>query len=148
MAKSSFSFTAPQKVAKAKAEETAKTNDSSRGNFDINAEDDEEITLTGKFYESVWTRKEEGKDDMTGQTLYAEAKGANNQLLQIPFGMFKTACKLASGGEQITCSAHFSKRTTQQSILEFCQADTKVTVKRYRFFREGNDYETEITKVI
>lgn len=148
MAKSSFSFTAPQKVAKAKAEETAKSNDAARGNFDLNAETGEILTLTGNFFESVWTRTEEGKDDRTGTTLMAEATGESKQTVLIPFGLFKSANKLASGGEVMECKAHFSKRETNENIFKFCKKDTTVKVARYLFFREGNDFESEITKVI
>lgn len=148
MAKATFTFSAPQKVTKEKAEQTAKTNDSKTSNFDINAETDEVLTLTGEIFESVWVRSEEGKQDQTGTTLLAGAKGANGQNVQIPFGLFKTANRLASGGAVVNCKALFSKRETQQTILNFCKKNTKVRVTRYVFFREGANYESEITKVI
>ena len=148
MAKATFSFAESQKVTKAKAEETAKTNDAKSGNFDIPAETGEMLTLTGEFFESVWTRKEEGKADQTGTTLLAGAVGEHNQKIEIPFGLFKSVRRLASGGEEINCVALFSKRETQKTILDFCKKDVKVKVARYLFFKEGNDYETEITKVI
>lgn len=148
MAKATFKFAESQKVTKAKAEETAKTNDAKSGNFDIPAETGEVLTLTGEFFESVWTRSEEGKPDKTGTTILAGAKGEKGQKIEIPFGLFKSVRRLASGGEEIDCKALFSKRETQANILDFCKKDVKVKVVRYLFFREGNDYETEITKVI
>jgi hypothetical protein len=148
MAKATFTFSAPQKVTKEKAEQTAKTNDSKTSNFDINAETDEVLTLTGEIFEVTWTRSEEGKKDRTGVNLMAGAKGEHNQTVYISFGLFKSDNRLASGGEIINCKAIFSKRETQQQILAFCKKNAKVKVSRYLFFREGTDYETEITKVI
>lgn len=148
MAKATFSFATPKKVSKTDAEKRAAENDAKSSNFDINAETGEKLTLTGEIFESEWTRKEEGKEDKTGFTLLAQAKGEHGQTVQIPFGLFKSVRRLASGGEEINCEALFSKRETQKTILDFCKKDTKVKVARYLFFREGNDYETEITKVI
>ena len=148
MAKATFSFSEPKKLTNADAEKRAAENDAKSSNFDINAETDEVLTLTGNTYESKWTRSEEGKPDQTGFTLLAEAIGEHNQKVQIPFGLFKSVRRLASGGEEINCVAMFGKRETQKSILDFCKKDAKVKVARYLFFREGNDYETEITKVI
>ena len=148
MAKAKFNFSEPKKLTKADAEKRAKENDSKSSNFDINAETDEELTLTGNIYESEWTRTEEGKADQTGFTLMAEATGEHGQTVKIPFGLFKSVRRLASGSEEINCVALFSKRETQKTILDFCKKDVKVKVARYLFFREGNDYETEITKVI
>lgn len=148
MAKATFSFAAPKKVSKTDATKRAEQNDAKSSNFDINAETGEVLTLTGDIYESEWTRKEEGKPDQTGFTLLAEAKGERGQKVQIPFGLFKSVRRLASGNTEINCEALFSKRETQKTILDFCKKDAKVKVARYLFFREGNDYETEITKVI
>lgn len=147
MAKATFKFSEPKKLTKTDAEKRAKENDAKSSNFDINAETGEILTLTGNVFESEWTRKEDGKQDQTGFTLLAEAVGEHNQKVQIPFGLFKSARRLASGGDEINCAAIFSKRETQQNILKFCVKDAKVKVARYLFFREGNDYETEITKV-
>ena len=148
MAKAKFTFSEPKKLTKTDAEKRAAENDAKSSNFDVNAETDEVLTLTGDTYESEWTRTEEGKADQTGFTLLAEAVGEHNQKVQIPFGLFKSVRRLASGGEEINCEALFSKRETQKTILDFCKKDAKVKVARYLFFREGNDYETEITKVI
>lgn len=148
MAKATFKFSEPKKLTKADAEKRAAENDAKSSNFDINAETGEVLTLTGETYESEWTRSEEGKADKTGFTLLAEAKGEHNQKVQIPFGLFKSVRRLASGNEEIDCKALFSKRETQKTILNFCKKDAKVKVARYLFFKEGNDYETEITKVI
>ena len=148
MAKAKFSFGEPKKLTKTDAAKRAAENDAKSSNFDINAETGEVLTLTGDTYESEWTRSEEGKPNQTGFTLLAEAKGEHGQKVQIPFGLFKSVRRLASGGEEINCEALFSKRETQKTILEFCKKDEKVKVTRYLFFREGNDYETEITKVI
>lgn len=148
MAKAKFSFSEPKKLTKADAQKRAAENDAKSSNFDINAETGEILTLTGDTYESEWTRTEESKADQTGFTLLAEAKGEHGQTVRIPFGLFKSVRRLASGGEEIDCKALFSKRETQKTILDFCKKDTKVKVARYLFFREGNDYETEITKVI
>ena len=148
MAKAKFNFGEPKKVTKTDAEKRAAENDAKSSNFDVNAETGEVLTLTGDIYESEWKRTEDGKPDQTGFTLLAEAKGEHNQKVQIPFGLFKSVRRLASGGEEIDCKAIFSKRETQKSILNFCKKDAKVKVARYLFFREGNDYETEITKVI
>ena len=148
MAKAKFNFSEPKKLTKADAAKRAAENDAKSSNFDVNAETGEVLTLTGETYESEWTRSEEGKENQTGFTLLAEAKGERGQKVQIPFGLFKSVRRLASGGEEINCVALFSKRETQKSILDFCKKDAKVKVARYLFFREGNDYETEITKVI
>lgn len=148
MAKAKFDFGTPKKVTKDAAKTRAEENDAKNGNFDIPAETGEVLTLTGEFFESEWTRKEEGKADQTGFTLLAGAVGERNQKVQIPFGLFKSVRRLASGGEEIDCKALFSKREMQKTILDFCKKDAKVKVKRYLFFKEGNDYETEITKVI
>jgi hypothetical protein len=148
MAKATFNFSEPKKLTKADAEKRAAENDAKSSNFDINAETKEVLTLTGVTYESEWTRSEEGKADQTGFTLLAEAKGENGQTVKIPFGLFKSVRRLASGNEEIDCKAVFSKRETQKTILDFCKKDVKVKVARYLFFREGNNYETEITKVI
>lgn len=148
MAKATFKFSEPKKLTKTDANKRATENDAKSSNFDINAETDEILTLTGDIYESEWVRTEEGKEDRTGFTLLAEAKGEHGQTVKIPFGLFKSVRRLASGGEEIDCKAIFSKRELQKSILDFCKKDTKVKVARYLFFREGNDYETEITKVI
>jgi hypothetical protein len=148
MAKATFSFGTPKKVTKTDATKRAEQNDAKSSNFDINAETGETLTLTGEIYESEWTRSEEGRPDQTGFTLLAEAKGEHGQTVKIPFGLFKSVRRLASGGEEINCEALFSKRETQKTILNFCKKDAKVKVARYLFFREGNDYETEITKVV
>jgi hypothetical protein len=148
MAKAKFNFSEPKKLTKADAEKRAAENDAKSSNFDIAAETGEVLTLTGNTYESEWTRIEENKPDQTGFTLMAEAKGENGQTVKIPFGLFKTIRKLASGNEEIDCKAVFGRRETQKTILDFCKKDVKVKVARYLFFKEGNDYETEITKVI
>ena len=148
MAKATFKFSEPKKLTKTDAAKRAAENDAKSSNFDLNAETGEKLTLTGEIFESEWTRKEDGKEDKTGFTLLAQAKGEHNQVVMIPFGLFKSVRRLASGGEEIDCKAVFSKRETQKSILDFCKKDTQVKVIRYLFFKEGNDYETEITKVI
>lgn len=148
MAKATFKFSESRKLTKADAEKRAAENDAKVSNFDINAETGEVLTLTGNTYESEWTRTEEGKKDQTGFTLLAEAKGEQGQTVKIPFGLFKSVRRLASGNTEINCVALFSKRETQKTILDFCKKDAKVKVARYLFYKEGNNYETEITKVI
>ena len=102
MAKATFEFSAAKEVTAERAKEIAQTNDAKNQNFNLDAEDNEELTLTGKVFESNWVRKETGKADTYGTTLQAEAKRADDKtLVNVPFGLFKSAKKLASGGEII-----------------------------------------------
>lgn len=152
MAKTDFSVSERNKVSKEQAEKTAATNDSKRVNFDLSAETGEELTLTGDFYEATWERYEGEGENRTkkgeGVILFADAKRANGTKIQIPFGLFRSANKLAAGGSVIECKAHFSKNVTNKEILDFCLTKAKVKVERYTFFREGINNEMEITKVI
>lgn len=153
MAKTNFLVSERNKVSKEQAEKTATTNDSKRVNFDLSAETGEELTLTGDFYEATWERYEGEGENRTkkgeGVILFADAKRADGKTkIQIPFGLFRSANKLASGGSVIECKAHFTKNATNKEILDFCLTKAKVKVERYTFFREGMSNESEITKVI
>ena len=148
MAKATFTFAPASEVSADKAKKIASENDAKVSNFSLNADDGETLTLTGKIFESVWTRKEEGKPDSTGTTLQAESTKKDGGKVYIPFGLFKSARKLASGGQVIECKARFSKDETQTNILDFCKKNATVTVKKYLYFREGFNNEIEITKVL
>ena len=148
MAKATFNFEAPKEITKTEAQKIAEKNDANTSSFNLDAEDDEELTLTGKFFESVWTRKDEGKADTNGSSLMAQAKRATGETLNIPFGLFRSAKRLASGGEIINCKAKFGKHATASTILDSVKNGAKVKVVRYYYFREGYNNESETTKVL
>ena len=146
MAKAKFEVSERKEATEARAKEIAQKRDANNAQFTINAETGAELKLDGKFYESEWTRKEEGKDDQTGFILSAGVKGEPN--IFIPFGFFISKSRLASGNEKVDFPAVFDKYATYGQIIDFIKTKPTVKVARDYYFREGWNSETEVTTVI
>lgn len=146
MAKAKFEVSERKEATETRAKEIAQTRDANNAQFTINAETDAKLQLDGKFYESKWIRKEEGKEDQTGFILSAGVKGKSDVF--IPFGFFISKSRLASGGEKVDFPAVFGKYATYDEIIKFVKSKPTVKVARDYYFREGWNSETEVTTVI
>ena len=147
MATSKFVVGAPKECTATRAKEIAQEKDARNAQFSINAETGAVLTLTGKVFESEWTRTEEGKAPQTGIILNAEAKNGNSTLM-IPFGYFVSKTRRAAGGDSVDFKGVFPKFTTNETILNFVKKGAKVKVARDYYFREGWNSETEVTTVV
>ena len=148
MAKAIFKVGERKEATETRAKEIAQERDGRNAQFTLNAETGAVLKLTGKFFESVWTREEQGKDPQTGSILSAEAENGRNPKVYIPFGFFISKARLASGNEKVEFPAVFGKFTTYEDIIKFVKTKPSVKVARDYYFREGWSSETEITTVV
>lgn len=148
MAKATFVVSERKEATETRAKEIAQKRDANNAQFTIPAETGATLKLTGKFFESAWTRKEEGKDDQTGFILSAEAKPKSGNNVYIPFGFFISKSRLASGNEKVNFPAVFDKYATYGQIIDFIKTKPTVKVARDYYFREGWSSETEVTTVV
>ena len=145
MAQTKTTYGEAKAVTKADALKSAQQKDAFSANFNIPAETDEELTLTGNFYEKSWERGE-GKDKREGTILLCECEKKDGGKLQVPFGFFRTKTLREEDGLK-SFNACFSRDASFEDMVNGMTKNKKIKVCRDTFVPVGYSSARDVTTV-
>lgn len=144
MAQSNFKVSEPTKIATLDAaKKAAQAKDAVNANFHIPAETGTVLTLTGEFFEAVWSRGE-GKDKREGTMLMAGVKELSKP---ISFGFFRTKVLREEDGNK-EFKACFEKEASFEDIVNGIKKDKKVVVCRGDYVYPGRSSARSIDTLV
>ena len=146
MAKSEFKLGNLNKITTANALKAAQSKDARNASFHIPADNDEELSLTGEFFEQSWTR-----GDNEGTMLLVGTKKADDTEIKVPFGFFRTKKLLQDDGLK-TCPACFDKEASFEDIVNGLEkafkANKKIKVVRDDYVYPGRSAARSVDTVV